>query len=56
MDIFGKRRKLIFFDEVDNIEFFGVREIVKFIDKVRNLIIMSVNYYWEVFREICNKV
>ncbi|CAD5245034.1 replication factor C large subunit [Thermococcus camini] len=52
MDILGKRRKLIFLDEADNIEPTGAREIAKLIDKARNPIIMSANHYWEVPREI----
>ncbi|MBP1911210.1 replication factor C large subunit [Thermococcus stetteri] len=52
MDILGKRRKLIFLDEADNIEPSGAREIAKLIDKARNPIIMSANHYWEVPREI----
>ncbi|NJE46759.1 replication factor C large subunit [Thermococcus sp. GR7] len=55
MDILGKRRKLIFLDESDNIEPSGAREIAKLIDKARNPIIMSANHYWEVPREIRNK-
>ncbi|MDI3474704.1 MAG: replication factor large subunit [Thermococcaceae archaeon] len=55
MDILGKRRKLIFLDEADNIESSGAREIAKLIDKARNPIIMSANHYWEVPREIRNK-
>lgn len=55
MDILGKRRKLIFLDEADNIEPSGAREIAKLIDKARNPIIMSANHYWEVPREIRNK-
>ncbi|AEK73596.1 replication factor C large subunit [Thermococcus sp. 4557] len=52
MDILGKRRKLIFLDEADNIEPTGAREIAKLIDRARNPIIMSANHYWEVPREI----
>lgn len=55
MDILGKRRKLIFLDEADNIEPSGAREIAKLIDRARNPIIMSANHYWEVPREIRNK-
>ena len=55
MDILGKRRKLIFLDEADNIEPSGAREIVKLIDRARNPIIMSANHYWEVPKEIRNK-
>ncbi|QDA32558.1 replication factor C large subunit [Thermococcus indicus] len=52
MDILGKRRKLIFLDEADNIEPTGAREIAKLIDRARNPIIMSANHYWEVPRDI----
>ena len=52
MDILGKKRKLIFLDEADNIEPSGAREIAKLIDRARNPIIMSANHYWEVPREI----
>ncbi|EHR78989.1 replication protein C [Thermococcus litoralis DSM 5473] len=55
MDVFGRRRKLIFLDEADNIEPSGAREIAKLIDKARNPIIMSANRYWEVPLEIRNK-
>ena len=55
MDILGKRRKLIFLDEADNIEPSGAREIAKLIDKAKNPIIMSANHYWEVPKEIRNK-
>ena len=55
MDILGKRRKLIFLDEADNIEPSGAREIAKLIDRARNPIIMSANHYWEVPREIRNR-
>lgn len=55
MDILGKRRKLIFLDEADNIEPSGAREIAKLIDRARNPIIMSANHYWEVPKEIRNK-
>ncbi|WP_297508177.1 replication factor C large subunit [Thermococcus sp.] len=55
MDILGKRRKLIFLDEADNMEPSGAREIAKLIDKARNPIIMSANHYWEIPREIRNK-
>ncbi|ANF22208.1 replication factor C large subunit [Thermococcus piezophilus] len=54
-DILGKRRKLIFLDEADNIEPSGAREIAKLIDKARNPIVMSANHYWEVPRGIRNK-
>ncbi len=55
MDILGKRRKLIFLDEADNIEPSGAREIAKLIDRAKNPIIMSANHYWEVPKEIRNK-
>ena len=55
MDVFGRRRKLIFLDEADNIEPSGAREIAKLITKARNPIIMSANRYWEVPIEIRNK-
>ncbi|RLF84644.1 replication factor C large subunit [Thermococci archaeon] len=55
MDVFGRRRKLIFLDEADNIEPSGAKEIAKLIDKARNPIIMSANKYWEVPLEIRNK-
>lgn len=55
MDVFGRRRKLIFLDEADNIEPSGAKEIAKLIDKARNPIIMSANRYWEVPLEIRNK-
>lgn len=55
MDILGKRRKLIFLDEADNIEPSGAREIAKLIDKARNPIIMSANHYWEVPRRYATK-
>jgi len=55
LDILGKRRKLIFLDEADNMEPSGAREIAKLIDRARNPIIMSANHYWEVPREIRNK-
>jgi len=55
MDIFGRRRKLIFLDEADNIEPSGAHEIAKLIDKARNPIIMAANRYWEVPAEIRNK-
>ncbi|AFK21848.1 replication factor C large subunit [Pyrococcus sp. ST04] len=55
MDIFGKRRKLIFLDEADNIEPSGAKEIAKLIDKARNPIIMAANKYWEVPKEIREK-
>ncbi|WP_457742377.1 replication factor C large subunit [Thermococcus sp.] len=55
MDILGKRRKLIFLDEADNIEPSGAREIAKLVDKAKNPIIMSANHYWEVPKEIRNK-
>ncbi len=55
MDIFGRRRKLIFLDEVDNIEPSGAHEIAKLIDRARNPIIMAANKYWEVPAEIRNK-
>ncbi|WP_460129749.1 replication factor C large subunit [Thermococcus prieurii] len=55
MDILGKRRKLIFLDEADNIEPSGAREIAKLIDRARNPIIMSANHYWEVPKEIRNR-
>ncbi len=55
MDILGKRRKLIFLDEADNMEPSGAREIAKLIDKAKNPIIMSANHYWEVPKEIRNK-
>lgn len=52
MDIMGKRRKIIFLDEADNIEPSGAPEIAKLIDKARNPIIMAANHYWEVPKEI----
>ena len=55
LDILGKRRKLIFLDEADNIEPSGAREIARLIDRAKNPIIMSANHYWEVPREIRNK-
>ncbi|WP_297499660.1 replication factor C large subunit [Thermococcus sp.] len=55
MDILGKRRKLIFLDEADNMEPSGAREIAKLIDRARNPIIMSANHYWEIPREVRNK-
>ncbi|ADT83902.1 replication factor C large subunit [Thermococcus barophilus] len=55
MDIFGRRRKLIFLDEADNIEPSGAHEIAKLIDRARNPIIMAANKYWEVPAEIRNK-
>ncbi len=55
MDILGKRRKLIFLDEADNIEPSGAREIAKLIDRAKNPIIMSANHYWEVPKEVRNK-
>ena len=55
MDVFGRRRKLIFLDEADNIEASGAKEIAKLIDRARNPIIMSANRYWEVPLEIRNK-
>ncbi|WP_456420434.1 replication factor C large subunit [Thermococcus sp.] len=55
LDILGKRRKLIFLDEADNIEPSGAREIAKLIDRAKNPIIMSANHYWEVPKEIRNK-
>ncbi|ASJ13567.1 replication factor C large subunit [Thermococcus thioreducens] len=55
LDILGKRRKLIFLDEADNMEPSGAREIAKLIDRARNPIIMSANHYWEVPREVRNK-
>ncbi|MFA4701717.1 replication factor C large subunit [Pyrococcus kukulkanii] len=55
MDILGKRRKLIFLDEADNIEPSGAREIAKLIDRARNPIIMAANKYWEVPKEIRDK-
>ncbi|NJE54141.1 replication factor C large subunit [Thermococcus sp. 21S9] len=55
MDILGKRRKLIFLDEADNIEPSGAREIAKLIDRAKNPIIMSANHYWEVPKEIRNR-
>ncbi len=55
LDILGKRRKLIFLDEADNMEPSGAKEIAKLIDRARNPIIMSANHYWEVPREIRNK-
>ncbi|AEH25294.1 replication factor C large subunit [Pyrococcus yayanosii CH1] len=55
MDILGKRRKLIFLDEADNIEPSGAKEIAKLIDKAKNPIIMAANKYWEVPREIREK-
>ena len=51
-DILGKRRKIIFLDEADNMEQSGAKEIAKLIDKARNPIIMSANHYWEVPREV----
>ncbi|MPW38188.1 replication factor C large subunit [Thermococcus sp. 101 C5] len=55
MDIFGKKRKLIFLDEADNIEPSGAKEIAKLIDRAKNPIIMSANKYWEVPAEIRGK-
>ncbi|KUK29027.1 replication factor C large subunit [Thermococcus sp.] len=55
MDVFGRRRKLIFLDEVDNIEPSGAKEIAKLIGKAQNPIMMSANRYWEVPIEIRNK-
>ncbi len=55
LDILGKRRKLIFLDEADNMEPSGAKEIAKLIDRARNPIIMSANHYWEVPREVRNK-
>ena len=55
MDILGKRRKLIFLDEADNMEPTGAKEIAKLVDRARNPIIMSANHYWEVPREIRNR-
>ncbi|CAB49035.1 replication factor C large subunit [Pyrococcus abyssi] len=52
MDILGKRRKIIFLDEADNIEPSGAPEIAKLIDRARNPIIMAANHYWEVPKEI----
>jgi len=52
MDILGKRRKLIFLDEADNMEPTGAREIAKLVDRARNPIMMSANHYWEVPKEI----
>ncbi len=56
LDILGKRRKLIFLDEADNMEpSGGAREIAKLIDRARNPIVMGANRYWEVPREVRNK-
>ncbi|WP_297489851.1 replication factor C large subunit [Thermococcus sp.] len=55
MDILGKRRKLIFLDEADNMEPTGAKEIAKLVDRARNPIIMSANHYWEIPREIRNR-
>ncbi|AAL80216.1 replication protein C [Pyrococcus furiosus DSM 3638] len=55
MDILGKRRKIIFLDEADNIEPSGAKEIAKLIDKAKNPIIMAANKYWEVPKEIREK-
>jgi len=52
MDIMGKRRKIIFLDEADNMEQSGAREIAKLIDRAKNPIIMSANRYWEIPREV----
>lgn len=56
LDVFGRRRKLIFLDEVDNMEPSGAYEIAKLIGKARNPIIMSANKYWKVPMDIRNKV
>ncbi len=55
LDVFGRRRKLIFLDEADNMESSGAREIAKLIERAQNPIIMAANYYWKVPREIRNK-
>ncbi|ASJ10477.1 replication protein C [Thermococcus sp. P6] len=55
LDILGKRRKLVFLDEADNIEPGGAREIAKLIDRARNPIVMAANHYWEVPVEIRRK-
>ncbi len=52
LDVFRRRRKLIFLDEADNIESSGAREIAKLIERARNPIIMAANYYWKVPKEI----
>ncbi len=52
MDIAGKRRKIIFLDEADNMEESGAREIAKLIKKTKNPIIMSANHYWEIPKEL----
>ncbi len=54
MDILGKRRKLIFLDEADNMEESGAREVAKLVRKARNPIIMSANHYWEIPKELRN--
>lgn len=55
MDIFGRRRKLIFLDEVDNIEPSGATELAKLISKARNPIIMAANRYWQVPQALRSK-
>jgi len=55
LDIFGRKRKLIFLDEADNMEPSGAREIAKLIENAPNPIILTANYYWKVPREIRNK-
>jgi len=55
MDVFGRRRKLIFLDEVDNIEPSGATELAKLISKARNPIIMAANRYWQVPQALRNK-
>ncbi len=52
LDVFRRRRKLIFLDEADNMESSGAREIAKLIERARNPIIMAANYYWKVPKEI----
>jgi len=52
MDILGKRRKLIFLDEADNMEPSGAKEVAKLIKKARNPVIMSANHYWEIPKEL----
>ncbi|AIF69248.1 hypothetical protein PAP_04165 [Palaeococcus pacificus DY20341] len=55
MDVFGRKRKLIFMDEADNMEPSGAYEIAKLIEKARNPIILSANKYWQVPQAIRSK-